>query len=106
MRTSVVSARVDAEDSLAIADLARLEGDDKSAVLRKLMRLGLQTYRREVALRAYARGKATLNRASELMGVSVWEFLAELARQGMNFNYDSDELRKDLKTVENLRSSK
>ena len=99
MRTSVVSARVDAEDSKLVEDLARLEGEDRSTVLRKLMRLGIQAYRREVAVRAYGMGKATLNRAAELMGVNVWEFLAELGRQGIHLNYDSAELDKDIRTA-------
>ena len=102
MRTSVFSARVDSKDSRLVGDLARLEGDDRSTVLRKLMRLGIQAYRREVAVRAYGQGKATLNRAAELMGVSMWEFLGELGRQGVHLNYDVAEFEKDLNTVKKL----
>ena len=104
MRTSVFSARVDSKDSKLVEDLARLEGDDRSTVLRKLMRLGIQAYRKEVAVRAYSQGKATLSRASELMGVSTWEFLAELGHQGIHLNYDATEFEKDLKTIGKLTS--
>ena len=96
MRTSVFSTRVDSKDSKLVEDLAKLEGDDRSTVLRKLMRLGIQFYRREVAVRTYSQGKTTLTRAAELMGVSIWEFLAELGRQGVRLNYDSVEFDKDV----------
>lgn len=106
MRTFVVSTRVDAKDSKVVNDLARLEGDDKSVILRKLMRLGLETYRREVAIRSYSQGKSTLNRSAEIMGVTVWEFLAELGRQGVTLNYDSREYLKDIQTIKNSSASK
>lgn len=101
-KTSVFSARVNAEDSKAVGDLARIEGEDKSAILRKLMRLGIEAYRREAAVRAYSRGKASLNRASQLMGATLWEFLAELGKQGVKLNYGLEEFEGDLKTVEHF----
>ena len=101
-KTSVFSARVNREDSKAVEDLAWFEGEDKSAILRKLMHLGIETYRREAAVRAYARGKASLNRAAQLMGGSLWEFLAELGKQGVRLNYSSKEIERDMETIERL----
>jgi len=100
VKTSVFSARVNAKDSKAVEDLARIEGEDKSAILRKLMHLGIEAYRREAAVRAYSQGKASLNRASQLMGTTLWEFLAELGKQGVKLNYGLEEFEGDLKTVE------
>ena len=102
VKTSVFSTRVNAEDSKAVEDLTRIEGEDKSVILRKLVHLGIETYRREAAVRAYSRGKASLNRASQLMGATLWEFLAELGKQGVKLNYDLGEFEKDLETADRL----
>ena len=104
MKTSVISARMDAKDSKIVSDLARLEGEDRSSIMRKLMRLGISAYRKEAAVRAYSMGKASLNRAAELMGASLWEFLAELGHQGVRLNYGADEFESDIAVLRKVRT--
>lgn len=99
IRHGVTSARLDLAESRMVSVLARLEGEDRSSILRKLVRLGMETYRKNSAIKAYSQGKASLNRSAELMGVPVWEFLAELGRQGGKIHYDSGEFEKDSETI-------
>lgn len=99
MKHLVTSARLDPEQIKLVAVLARLEGEDRSSIIRKLVRLGMETYRKNSALKAYAQKKASLHKAAELMGVTLWEFLSELGMQGGKIDYDSQELAKDLETI-------
>ncbi|MBI2119693.1 MAG: UPF0175 family protein [Elusimicrobia bacterium] len=99
MKNEVASARLDPAESKMVSLLAQLEGEDRSSIIRKLVRLGMETYRKNSAIKAYSQGKASLSKAAELMGVTVWEFLSELGRQGGKIHYDSQEFEKDLETI-------
>ena len=61
------------------------------------MRLG-----QELAVRLYAKGLLPLGKARELAGLSTWDFLALLAREGVCRQYDLEELEVDLATLKAL----
>jgi len=84
-------------------ELAVLEGEDRAVILRKLLRLGLRTYREEAALNAYRRHAVSLSKAAEVAGVSHWEFLGLLGQTGTTFQYDREAFQEDVKVIHRLK---
>jgi len=56
----------------------------------------------ELAIRLYERGILSFGQARKLAGLSKWEFLEILAREGKGIPYDEEELENDLKVLEEL----
>ncbi|ACS34587.1 UPF0175 family protein [Thermococcus gammatolerans] len=56
----------------------------------------------ELAIRLYERGILSFGQARKLAGLSKWEFLEILAREGKGIPYDEEELKNDLKVLEEL----
>lgn len=53
----------------------------------------------ELALRLYEKGIASLGQARRIAGLSKWDFLELLAREGIPMHYGEKELREDLQVV-------
>jgi hypothetical protein len=96
MKSHVASTRLSPDDAKKLAAFGALEGLDPAAMLRRLLHLGLEAYRETAAVHAYAAGKVTLGRASELAGVSQWEMLGLLDKHHVDVSYDASDLEKDL----------
>ncbi|AIY90149.1 UPF0175 family protein [Geoglobus acetivorans] len=47
-----------------------------------------------VAIELYREGVVSLGKAAEIAGLSIREFLYELRKRDVSFNYDLDELKK------------
>ena len=56
----------------------------------------------ELALRLYEKGIASLGQARRIAGLSKWDFLELLAREGIPIRYGEEELREDLEVAEKL----
>jgi len=56
----------------------------------------------ELAVRLYERGILSFGQARKLAGLSKWEFLRILAKEGKGIPYDEEELENDLKVLEEL----
>ena len=56
----------------------------------------------ELALRLYERGILSFGQARRLAGLSKWEFIELLAKEGSGIPYDEEELESDLKVLEEL----
>jgi predicted HTH domain antitoxin len=96
MKSYVASTRLGPDQSKALDDLAKLEGLDRATLLRQLLSLGLETYRQNAAVAAYANEKVSLGRAAELAGVSQWEMLGLLEKRHVHASYDAGEFQKDM----------
>ena len=70
-----------------IESLAAITGDDKSTLMRKLMQKGLDEVRLDIAVDHYVKGKASLEKASKIAGVSIWRFLEELTNRKIGIRY-------------------
>ena len=57
---------------------------------------------RELAIRLYEKKLLSLGKARELAGMDIWEFHALLGEEGIVRNYDVEELKRDLDTLESL----
>jgi len=75
-----LSVRVPAEIVGALEEIAREERLDKAAVVRRLLLDGIQRWRLEHVLNLYREGRITKERAAEMAGITLYEFL-ELARE-------------------------
>ena len=56
----------------------------------------------ELALRLYEKGIASLGQARRIAGISKWDFLELLAREGIPLHYDEEELKEDLEVAKKL----
>lgn len=53
----------------------------------------------ELALRLYEKGIASLGQARRIAGLSKWNFLELLAREGIPIHYGEEELKEDLEVA-------
>jgi predicted HTH domain antitoxin len=81
----------------------RLELDDE---IRDALRIPPEEQegrlRRELALRLYEKGLLSLGKARQVAGMEKWDFLLLTAQEGIDRQYDKDELDRDLDILERL----
>jgi len=56
----------------------------------------------DLALKLLKRGMISVGKAAEIAGMDYRSFLDEMGKRGVEFPYDEEELRKDIKTAEIL----
>ncbi len=56
----------------------------------------------ELALRLYEKGIASLGQARRIAGISKWDFLELLAKEGIPIHYGEEELKEDLEAAKKL----
>ncbi|MCE4617476.1 MAG: UPF0175 family protein [Desulfurococcales archaeon] len=56
----------------------------------------------ELALRLYEKGIASLGQARRIAGLSKWDFLELLAKEGVPLHYGEEELKEDLEVAKKL----
>jgi len=56
----------------------------------------------ELALRLYEKGIASLGQARRIAGLSKWDFLELLAKEGIPLHYGEEELKEDLEVAKRL----
>jgi len=56
----------------------------------------------ELALRLYEKGIASLGQARRIAGLSKWDLLELLAKEGIPIHYGEEELREDLEVAKKL----
>lgn len=61
--------------------------------------------RQEIAVLLFHKEKLTLGQASQLAGVSQWQFQHLLASRHIPVHYDVTEFEEDLQTLQELRQS-
>ena len=99
MKTITVSTRLDPAEAEAVAALANEARQDRATFLRQMLRRGVESYRRQRACDAYRLGEASLSRAAELAGVSLYDMIVLLAASNTPLNYDTEALAADLAEV-------
>ncbi len=58
--------------------------------------------RQELALRLYEKGLVSLGQARRISGLSKWDFLELLRKEGIPLAYGEKELEEDLRVAEEL----
>ena len=59
-----------------------------------------KTVRIYLAIVLYREGVISLGKAAEIAGVSRWEMMEILASKGVSIQYDEEDLREDVETLE------
>lgn len=94
-----VTTRIPEDDEEALSELEREMSADRSEVLRRLIRQGLEDWRTEKALEQLEEHKITLRKAAELAGVSYVEMLTLAGEEGIDVGYTTADLERDLDRV-------
>lgn len=97
MRT--VTTRIPKGDEETLAELEEEMSADRSEVLRRLIRQGLDDWRKERALDRLRDHSITLRKAAELAGVSYVEMLTLASEEGIDVGYTTDNLERDLDRI-------
>lgn len=92
-----VSTRLEEEEAVQLEALAAREGLDRASVMKQLLRRGMREALWEEAVREYRAGRVTLSRASEMAGVSLWDFIGRMGEFDLEWHYGEDDLEGDLK---------
>lgn len=94
-----VTTRIPEDDEEALSELEREMSADRSEVLRRLIRDGLEDWRREKALERLGNHEVTLRKAAQIAGVSYVEMLALASEEGVDVGYSTDNLERDLDRI-------
>ena len=94
-----VTTRIPSDDEELLSELETEMSADRSEVLRRLIRDGLEGWRKERALEKLREHEITLRGAAELADVSYLEMLTLAAEEGIEVGYTSDDLERDLERI-------
>jgi len=89
----VTTVRFDKETLERAGELARLEGVDRSTVLRRAVEIGLKELLLQHALEVYRQGLVSAWKAAELANVPLWRFIDILKERGIGFKTSEEDLR-------------
>jgi predicted HTH domain antitoxin len=95
-RQKTLSVRVDAEDYNFLVRFASAEREDISKAARELLGRG----RVLLAVERYRSGKASLERAAEIAGLSITETIDALAELGVEANLEKEDYLAGLTNLE------
>jgi len=91
-----VTTRIPEDDEAALSDLEDELTADRSEVLRRLIRSGLDDWRKEKALEQLRNHEITLRRAAEIADVTYVEMLSLATEEDIDVGYTADDLERDL----------
>ena len=97
--TEVISARVPKERAQLLEEIAREEKVDKSTILVRALDHYVREWKIKKAIESYMNGSATLPKAAEIAGISVWEMIELLAERGIFSQYSIEDLEEDLRAL-------
>ncbi len=80
MTLKPLAVRVPAELEKEIIEIIKKEKSDKATVVRNLLEIGINEWRKQTALEFLQNGKVTFAKAAEIANLSLWEF-ADLVKQ-------------------------
>jgi len=72
---------------------------DKSTVLDRALEHYTKEWKLQKAIESYRKGSATLSRAAEIAGITVWEMIDILAKEKTPPQYDIEDFEEDLKAL-------
>lgn len=74
---------------------------DLSTLVRNLILRGLELEKKESVIKLYVDRKISLQKAAELLEISIWEMLEVLKRENIHIDYGFEELEEDLEPLIN-----
>lgn len=94
-----VTTRIPEDDESTLSELEDEMSADRSEVLRRLIRQGLEQWRTERALELLDDDAVTLRKAAEIADVSYVEMLSLASEEGLDVGYSADDLERDLDRI-------
>lgn len=94
-----VTTRIPEDDEEALAELEAELSADRSTVLRRLIRQGLEEWRKDRALEQLRDHRITLRKAAEIANMPYVEMLTLAAEEGIDVGYTTEDLERDLNRV-------
>lgn len=86
----VVTAQLTDERVREVEEFMRAHSIDRSTAIRKLLEKSLDQWKIERAVSKYMKGTISLMKASEVAGLSLWEFIDELQKRDITINISID----------------
>ncbi len=96
----VMTARLSEELERDLNLVAKIEQQEKSTILRKLLARALVEWKREEALKKYQEGIFSTEQAAAFIGISTWSFLSLLKEKKIPLQYDLQDFKKELKEIQ------
>ena len=96
----VVAIRMEWEFLKKIDSLSKEESEDRSTIIRKLIRTGYRELLKEKSARRYIQGKITLSEAAHTAELTILEMEHYLVDQGFKSEYSIEDLERELATLE------
>lgn len=100
-KTEYIGFRAPKKFVLEIEELRKLKKTDKSSVVREVFEAGIGLEREKLAVDAYKKGDVSLERAAEIAGLPILDFVKVLEKQGLHRSLDVQNIKKLL--MEELR---
>jgi|SRR3989344_1533597 len=79
-----------------INKLSKIQMEDRSTLIRKLVTLGYMQLVKEKAAEFYLQGKITLSEAAHQADLTLWEMERFLIERGYKSEYSTEDLEKEL----------
>ena len=92
----IVTAQLTDEMVRDIEEFMRAHSIDRSTAIRKLLEKSLDQWKIERAVSKYMKGTISLMKASEVAGLSLWEFIDELQKRDITINISIDAVEESL----------
>lgn len=95
-----VTTRIEEDLGKLIDTIAKEEGVDRSAVIRRALSKATREWLIEKCLEDYEAGRITLWQGARKCDLSLWEMIDEVKRRKIHVPYTTEELREDLKALQ------
>lgn len=93
---TIVTAQLSDEMMKDVEEFMRIYGVDRSTAIRNLLEKSLHQWKIERAVSEYTEGSLSLMKASEVAGLSIWEFVDELHKRDITVNISLDAVEESL----------
>jgi len=92
-----VAVRIPKAIEKEIERIAEVEKLDKSSVLRKILEIGIEEWKKEYVLKLLQRKKITLWKASEIAGLTIWEMLELIKQKNISLPIKAEDIIEDIR---------
>jgi len=93
-----LAVRIPQEIEKEILEVVKREKLDKATVVRTLLEIGIEEWRKQTALELLRDGKVTFAKAAEMAKLSLWEFADLVKQRNIEWvRYTPEEIEKETK---------
>ena len=95
----VITARVPDELFKEIKGIEESDKIDRAEATRKLLSLGIKETKKRRAVELLREHRITYRKAAEMMGVTIYELLDTMEKEGISIGYSLRDLEKDIEEL-------